>query len=141
MPKIHHIKLLHFMRRLKIKLHDHFHYSKWIKNHQCKFGKCAKNLNYCNKSQEISLVHGNARILVPLIVRCLDRVSHRDWEQKIASSKEPATYDEMMNFLKERLCLLWSRVVHQGKPVLIKVVRLIISILTKVIKLLLNHII
>ena len=25
-------------------------------------------------------------ILVPLIVRCLDKISHRDWEQKIAGN-------------------------------------------------------
>ena len=36
------------------------------------------------------------------------QVSHRHWEQKIASSKEPATYDEMMNFLRERLSTLTS---------------------------------
>ena len=40
MPKIHHIKLLHFMHRLKM---EFFFHSKCIKNHQCKFGKnCSK---------------------------------------------------------------------------------------------------
>ena len=47
-------------------------------------------------------------IIGPLAVRCLDRVTHRDWEQSIDSSKEPATYDEMMKFLKERLSILTS---------------------------------
>ena len=41
-------------------------------------------------------------------MRCLDRVSHRDWKQKIASSKEPATYNQMMSFLRERLSTLTS---------------------------------
>ena len=56
------------------------------------------------KTLKVEVEHWNC-ILVPLVVRCLDRVSYRDWEQKIASSKEPATFDEMMNFLKERFRL------------------------------------
>ena len=49
MPKIHHIKLLYFMRRLKRELHDHFLHPKCIKKIQCKFGDYAQKFKLLQK--------------------------------------------------------------------------------------------